>query len=218
MNKDLTICLLLSPSDEKFIKGWCENHDGIASRICVGIDEDGPKAHNLYTKLLSLIQKSQFFSFNLNLNNDFAGAKNQILDRCETKCRMFIDADELLMPHTADHLKTFDWEYDVVNPEGSYAGVLRYNLFNRHFVHPDNYHMCFLNDDTRFVNTSPYLNASPGCHEVPNGFRAGILNPDKYQILHLKENWTGNFRAKGYFDSRQQDAIDALEKEIEATK
>lgn len=218
MNPNLTIGLLLSEKDFHLFKPWLANHDGIASEIVIGIDGDLHKFHwevNDGPDFDSA--RSLVWAFSVPLNNDFAGARNTILENCKTSFMLFLDADELLVPSTKERLSQHlhDIEYSSVE---AYS-FERLNVFNRTFQDYPNYHACLVRaDKIRYVNSSPEWGAKPGCHEVPCCTISNGVVKTSFQILHLKENWTGNFRHKGYTDKNNEMAMTDVERKVKATQ
>jgi glycosyltransferase involved in cell wall biosynthesis len=213
MNPNLTIGLLLSEKDFYLFPSWLANHDAIASEIIIGIDASVEKSAQFYLDYNLTNMKSYVWSFSCYLNNNFAAARNSILHYCKTPLMLFLDADELLVPSTKERLLPHLVQLECSNEVNVYS-FERLNVFNRTFQDYPNYHACLMKKEVRYVNTSPYMNASPGCHEIP----AGMVEKKDLQILHLKENWTGNFRHKGYTDSRNAEAMADVEAKAKKTQ
>ena len=212
MNQNLSIGLLLSAADFELVPAWLKNHDGIGKEIIIGVDGTPDE---LYFALSNFhTNQSDCDIIHTPLNNDFAGARNLIIENCKTDWILFLDADELLMPNQDRFLLKSNIWNNTSQPK--HYSAARYNLFNRHWISSPECHSCLMTKDSRYQNLSPYAGARPGCHEKPSSNYGGML--PNLQILHLKENWTGNFRAKGYGDSRQQEALADLHKKIEETK
>ena len=208
MISNLSIGLLLSQHDEHLLQPWIENHDGIAKDIIVGCDGRFP----INAKIADL--KSNYNQFILNLDNNFARARNSIISKCTTDFILFIDADELLVPDAEPYIKKLI--NVMADGEANSASLERYNLFSRRFVDKGNRHPCLMKSFMQYINCSPFVGASPGCHERPYG-SIEVQHALPPLIIHLKEEWTGNFRAKGYSDIRQQEALEDLNKKIEKT-
>lgn len=208
MNYDLTIGLLYSPKDNKFINSWMKNHTGIAKEIIVGEDSESPSLElNKYRKSCSIFLNP--------LNNDFAHARNNIIQRASTNWILFLDADELLHPRSKFLLSKIDITSAIKSVDNvKVISFDRLNIFNRSFINYPNQHKCLVRTDTKYINNSPFPNASPGCHETPEGQSVFL---EDFTIIHLKENWTGNFRAKGYKDENNEWATEQLLREIKET-
>ncbi len=213
MNPNLTIGLLLSPKDYYLFPSWIRNHDGIASKITIGLDAEHDDDAGLWSFMYLQGQfRSKINTISCPLNNDFATARNKILEQCDTLLMLFLDADELLMPGTKERLSMF--VHDIQYSSVQCYSFERINVFNRTFQDYPNHHACLMKKDVRYINTSPHIDASPGCHEVPNGYTV----KENFQILHLKENWTGNFRHKGYTDSNNSAAMADVEAKARKTQ
>lgn len=220
MNDNLTIAILLSEKDKHLFTPWLRNHSDITTnKIVVGLDwSDG---HENAYDALELMHDTSLDVFACRLNNDFAAARNKILEHCNTEWTLFLDADELLHPITKQLLQEPEhFKYWTTSQgDNDCFGIYRLNIFNRHIIDVNNYHECLIKRGVRYINCSPHDGASPGCHERPaRQYSRSHLPLTHFQILHLKEEWTGNFRAKGYEDQNQQAAINDLNKKIEKTK
>lgn len=210
MINELAIGLLLSSHDMPYLKGWIARHDGIGLHIIIGLDdmqvEDIPNyVYNCQSRV-NIISTP--------LMNNFAQARNKIIDKSKELgclCTLFLDADELLLPNSNKSVDIKCLVDSILTNNIDYYAFIRYNIFSRHLVDFPNYHPCFVKNTTEYVNYSPHYNASPGCHEQPKGNCAWLYT---YQILHLKENWTSNFRGKGYHDVRQEAALEDLNNKI----
>lgn len=196
MISNLTIATQICDIDLRYMPTWLKNHNNDCP-ILIGCDSNA-FYHSTQDNVVVFQNK---------LNNDFAQARNNILEKVQTKYVLFLDADELLSPTTdLAHIIGFLDNH----PEYDGFAFLRLNIFGRQFIDYPNYHPCLLRSNIRYINNSPHRGASPGCHEMPVGNIGQVDNI----IIHLKEEWTGNFRQKGYVDSNNEQAIANLERKI----
>lgn len=179
MLKDLTVATLLCEQDIYLLDGWLDNHDGIGANIIVSLDMFCDIKEKEYN---DKILKSQLTWETNPIQNDFAAARNKVLKAAKTEWVLFLDADELLHPLSKQALEnTF-----LKDLYSDFYYIYRLNLFNRRFVHPNNYHAALINKKrTKYINMSPEQGASPGCHEKPDG-NGQLLDPKLFQILHIK--------------------------------
>lgn len=215
MMQELVVGLLLSKHDLKYLKPWLKRHDEIGQSIIIGLD--GLWENDMPLDLFNC--KSRVHIIQTPLNNDFAGARNKILEKSRELgylYTLFLDADELLLPNTRNGI---DLSYIIGFLEKrdtiTFASLLRLNIFGRHLIDYPNYHPVIVKNSTEYINHSPELGSVPGCHEKPIGDSVIF---DDLNVLHIKEVWDGNFRAKGYVDYRQNEALHDLECKIEKTK
>lgn len=193
MNSNITLCLLLSASDQPLWPSWINNHDGIFTNIIVGKDGE-------FDIPINPDWKSHVKVVENPLNNDFAAARNRLLDLVQSSYVCMLDADELIFPDTKsiiDNEILYLHKYDFL-----YAH--RYNVFQRSFQDFPNYHAFLMRSTCR------YSNNQLGCHETIVG--RGIISNCK--VLHLKEQWV-NFRSKGFVNHNQQAALDDLNHKID---
>lgn len=195
--QDLTLCCLASHKDKDLIHAWLDNHDGLTETIIFGKDGN--------FDIDTSERQSKIIQIDTPLNNDFANARNSILQEVKTPLCAWLDADELLVPGTRPIIQ--DLGQQIQQRDSYYGGisVMRLNVFARHFVDFPNYHPFM------FLSTLRYKNNALGAHETP---MANLAQVSQVQILHLKHQWI-NFRSKGYNDANQKQALDNLQTKID---
>lgn len=197
MIQDVTLCLLLSEKDKHLWPAWKEAHHNVCANIIVGMDGNFQIDHSDMDASLT--------TFKLDLKNDFAKARNTIMEKVSSPYVMWLDADELLLPDQEQLLKS---AISVLGDD-NFIAAIRYNVFERRFVDHPNYHAFLMSSSMR------YKNNSLGAHETPNS--TNILSTQAIKILHLKETWV-NFRSKGYKDTNQDAALEDLQKKIDKVR
>lgn len=212
----IALGLILSPQeDPDLLLSWVSSAAPHFREIIVAIDSSSPsqitgKIHGqaaeqeqLQSLGLAKILPPAATVFYRSLQKDFAAQRNAVVKRCKAPWLLMLDTDESL---SQEHLGLLPQVLKNILRQKSYLRVLgfpRHNYLDGSFMDIPDPQFRLVKRDVRWRNTSPHLNASPGCHEFPREIHdaqecVGLL--DSIIITHSKSRSRQEAQNKFYAD------------------
>lgn len=172
----IALGLILSPKESPdLLRSWVASLAGHFNEIIVGIDAPRPersterpseeKADSL-SRLAALLPTGATVFYRL-LQQDFAAQRNAVINRCKAPWLLMLDADESICQ---DHLLLLPQVVKNISrqkPQLRVLGFPRHNYLDGSFIDQPDPQFRLVKREVRWRNTSPHLDASPGCHEFP---------------------------------------------------
>ncbi|NCC25180.1 MAG: glycosyltransferase [Deltaproteobacteria bacterium] len=176
---NIALGMILGPEPDDLVLAWFQHHASFFQRIYVAVD-DRPDSNDA----LNIVKRWEhpgLVVFRRGLQGDFAAQRNAVAKRLAEDWLLMLDADERLDTDAMSILPEVLNKTLKNNPGMRVVGMSRRNLIDGvdTGVWPD-WQFRLVIRGVRWRNTSPSLDASPGCHEFPLETHD---NPDSVMLL-----------------------------------
>lgn len=167
---DITLGCILSPTEpETMVRKWFARNARHFKHVIVCVDSDaGEETARRMERFVKSLPHPDMSVFLRPLARDFAAQRNAVMERVRTDWLLMLDADEYVADKYLRILTSVLRKVLKDRPAMRVLGLARKNMVDGERTEdwPD-WQFRLVRRGTRWRNTDPHKDASPGCHEFP---------------------------------------------------